>query len=46
MFDNYNKDYVFEEKEDPAQNSNEIIIKSKNSKNSSYSYNVNTSKIA
>jgi hypothetical protein len=32
MFGNYNKDYVFEDKEDAA-NSNEIIEKSKNSIN-------------
>jgi hypothetical protein len=46
MFGNYNKDYVFEDKEDAA-NSNEIIEKSKNSKVSSRSpHQFDTSKIA
>jgi len=38
MFGNYNKDYVFDEKDDAANNnSNKIIEKSKNSKISSHS---------
>lgn len=48
MFGNYNKDYVFDDKDDAANNnSNEIIEKSKNSKLSSHSpQQFDTSKIA
>jgi hypothetical protein len=48
MFGNYNKDYVFEDKDDAGNNnSNEVIEKAKNSKISSHSpQQFDTSKIA